>query len=51
MIDPLIEHFSELNDPRYLGKIEPRLMDILVIAVYVILACTGTGRIFPQWLQ
>lgn len=39
MIDKLIEHFSELEDPRCPGKVEHRLIDILVIAVCAVIAC------------
>ena len=38
VIDPLIEHFSDLDDPRCPGKVEHRLIDILVIAVCAVIA-------------
>lgn len=38
MIDTLIEQFSELDDPRCPGKVEHRLIDILVIAVCAVIA-------------
>ena len=39
MIEKLIEHLSELDDPRCPGKVEHRLIDILVIAVCAVIAC------------
>ena len=39
MITQLIEHFSELDDLRYPGKVEHQLIDILVIAICAVLAC------------
>lgn len=39
MIEKLIEHLSELDDPRCPGKAEHRLIDILVIAVCAVIAC------------
>jgi predicted transposase YbfD/YdcC len=39
LIDKLVEHFSELEDPRCPGKVEHRLIDILVIAVCAVIAC------------
>ena len=32
-VEKLVEHFSALADPRCAGKVEHRLIDILVIAV------------------
>jgi hypothetical protein len=32
-VETLVEHFSALGDPRCTGKVEHRLIDILVIAV------------------
>ncbi len=32
-VEKLVEHFSALEDPRCAGKVEHRLIDILVIAV------------------
>jgi hypothetical protein len=42
LIDTLIEHFAELDDPRCPGKVEHRLIDILVIAVCAVIACAET---------
>lgn len=39
MIEQLIEQFSDLEDPRCAGKIEHRLIDILVIAICAVIAC------------
>jgi hypothetical protein len=38
-IGKLVEHFSALEDPRCAGKVEHRLIDILVIAVCAVIAC------------
>jgi hypothetical protein len=35
----LVEHFSALDDPRCAGKVDHRLIDILVIAVCAVIAC------------
>ena len=58
MIDKLIEHFSELNDPRCPGKVEHRLIDILVIALCAVIACAESwedialyGRSKLPWLR
>ncbi len=58
MIDTLIEHFSELEDPRCPGKVEHRLIDILVIAVCAVIACAESwedialyGRSKLSWLR
>ena len=32
-VEKLVEHFSALEDPRCSGKVDHRLIDILVIAV------------------
>ena len=32
-VEKLVEHFSALEDPRCAGKVDHRLIDILVIAV------------------
>ena len=37
-IEKLVEHFSALKDPRCVGKIDHRLIDILVIAVCAVIA-------------
>ncbi|MGE5713913.1 MAG: transposase family protein, partial [Betaproteobacteria bacterium] len=39
MVDQRVEQFSSLEDPRCAGKIEHRLLDILVIAVYAVIGC------------
>jgi len=39
LIDKLIAQFSELEDPRCEGKVEHRLIDILVIAICAVIAC------------
>ena len=36
-VEKLVEHFSALEDPRCSGKVEHRLIDILVIAVCAVL--------------
>ena len=58
MIDKLIEHFSALDDPRCPGKVEHRLIDILVIAVCAVIACAQSwedialyGRSKLAWLR
>ena len=38
-VETLVEHFSALEDPRCTGKVEHRLIDILVIAVCAVIAC------------
>ena len=38
-VEKLVEHFSALEDPRCAGKVEHRLIDILVIAVCTVIAC------------
>ena len=38
-MEKLVEHFSALEDPRCAGKIDHRLIDILVIAVCAVIAC------------
>ena len=58
MLDKLIEHLSELEDPRCPGKVEHRLIDILVIAVCAVIACAESwedialyGRSKLAWLR
>ena len=58
MLDKLLEHFSELEDPRCPGKVEHRLIDILVIAVCAVIACAEPwedialyGRSKLAWLR
>ena len=44
-VEKLVEHFSALEDPRCSGKVEHRLIDILVIAVCAVIACAeSTSR-------
>jgi hypothetical protein len=38
-IEKLVEHFLALEDPRCAGKVDHRLIDILVIAVCAVIAC------------
>jgi hypothetical protein len=38
-VEKLVEHFSALEDPRCAGKVEHRLINILVIAVCAVIAC------------
>src|SRR3954465_10896941 len=38
-VEKLVEHFSALEDPRCSGKVDHRLIDILVIAVCAVIAC------------
>src|SRR5437868_9677748 len=38
-IETLVQHFGTVEDPRCCGKIEHRLLDILVIAVCAVVAC------------
>ena len=38
-IESLVRHLSAVGDPRCPGKIEHRLIDILVIAVCAVIAC------------
>src|SRR5512143_43958 len=58
LIDHLIEHFSDLDDPRCPGKVEHRLIDMLVIAVGAVIACAERwedialyGRSKLAWLR
>ena len=37
-VEKLVEHFSGLEDPRCAGKVDHRLIDILVIAVCAVIA-------------
>lgn len=57
-VEKLIEHFSTLEDPRCAGKVEHRLIDILVIAVCAVIACAESwddlalyGRAKAEWLR
>ena len=38
-VETLVEHFSALEDPRCAGKVDHRLIDILVIAVCAVIVC------------
>jgi len=57
-VEKLVEHFSALEDPRCAGKIDHRLIDILVIAVCAVIACAESwddialyGRNKVGWLR
>src|SRR6059058_5760943 len=57
-VEKLVEHFSALEDPRCSGKVEHRLLDILVIAVCAVIACAESwddialyGRSKLAWLK
>jgi predicted transposase YbfD/YdcC len=57
-VEKLVEHFSTLEDPRCAGKVEHRLIDILVIAVCAVIACAESwddialyGRNKVGWLR
>src|SRR3954453_5986222 len=57
-VEKLVEHFSALEDPRCTGKVEHRLIDILVIAVCAVIVCAESwddialyGRNKLGWLQ
>ena len=57
-VEKLVEHFSVLEDPRCSGKVEHRLIDILVIAVCAVIACAESwddialyGRNKLGWLR
>src|SRR5512147_2079013 len=58
MVNQLVEQFSRLEDPRCAGKIEHRLIDILVIAVCAVIGCAESrndialyGRSKEAWLK
>ena len=58
LIDQLIARSSELEDPRCAGKVEHRLIDILVIAICAVIACAESwedialyGRGKFAWLR
>jgi hypothetical protein len=42
LVEKLVEHFSALEDPWCAGKVEHRLIDMLVIAVCAVIACAGS---------
>jgi hypothetical protein len=51
-VEKLVEHFSALEDPRCAGKVEHRLIDILVIAVCAVIACaerTSRSTVATSW--
>src|SRR5688500_14774985 len=57
-VEKLVEHFSTLEDPRCAGKVEHRLIDILVIVVCAVIACAESwdgiaryGRYKVGWLR
>jgi predicted transposase YbfD/YdcC len=57
-VGKLVEHFSALEDPRCAGKVDHRLIDILVIAVCAVIACAESwddialyGRNKLGWLR
>ena len=57
-IENLAKYFSTIEDPRCSGKVEHRLMDILVIAVCAVIACAESwddialyGRSKLAWLR
>ena len=57
-VEKLVEHFSGLEDPRCAGKVDHRLIDILVIAVCAVIACAESwddialyGRNKLGWLR
>jgi predicted transposase YbfD/YdcC len=57
-IESLVRHLSAVGDPRCQGKIEHRLIDILVIAVCAVIACAESwddvalyGRSKQAWLR
>src|ERR687886_312961 len=57
-IETLVQHFGTVEDPRCCGKIEHRLLAILVIAVCAVIACAESwcdialyGRSKLAWLS
>jgi predicted transposase YbfD/YdcC len=57
-IESLTQYFSTIGDPRCSGKVEHRLIDILVIAVCAVIACAESwddialyGRSKLAWLK
>ena len=57
-IQGLLEQFSALEDPRVIGRVDHRLIDILVIAVCAVIACAESwddialyGRSKEAWLK
>ena len=52
-VEKLVEHFSGLEDPRCAGKVDHRLIDILVIAVCAVIACaesTSPSTVATSWV-
>src|ERR687883_680398 len=57
-VEKLVEHFAQIEDPRCAGKVEHRLIDILVIAVCAVIGEAETfedialyGRCKEAWLR
>ena len=57
-IENLVRYFGAIEDPRCSGKVEYRLLDILVIAVSAVIACAESwedialyGRSKLAWLR
>ncbi len=57
-VENLAQYFSTIEDPRCSGKVEHRLIDILVIAVCAVIACAESwddialyGRSKLAWLR
>src|ERR1700710_78119 len=57
-IETLAQYFSTVEDPRCSGKVEHRLIDVLVIAVCAVIACAESwddialyGRSKLVWLK
>src|SRR5215207_7731915 len=57
-IESLVRHLSAVGDPRCQGKIDHRLIDILVIVVCAVIACAESwddialyGRSKLAWLR
>jgi DDE_Tnp_1-associated len=57
-IENLARYFGAIEDPRCCGKVEHRLLDILVIAVWAVIACAESwddialyGRSKLAWLK
>jgi predicted transposase YbfD/YdcC len=58
MVDGIVESFSELSDPRRPGRVQHKLIDILVIAVSAVIAGAETwtdianyGAMKKDWLS
>ena len=57
-VEKLVEHLAQIEDSRCAGKVEHRLIDILVIAVCAVIACAESwddialyGRNKLSWLR